>query len=457
MLNFIEKSLLNSSDIVIVCNYSGETLWKNKLAEETLSHEGARDLFVDPSDFDNMLEERFIGISDKTFSFKNGWLAHAVAVSFEDDDKYLVTFRDITDLILLTKENELVERVKAVGGLANNVAFDMATPLTVLLGRLSFLQAIEGGLDRNVRKQLRIIREHTNRISSTVSDLQMFASIDCDEVSQISPIALLSRSRARLLESDNTISVEFIVEPEIQAGDLQIRGDESLLQQALAALMESVAQSDVVGEIYAYLGKCNTSHCLKYQFQSVEPIIEDEEGWERLESSSTQALGFGVSVAVTIISYQGGVLFFRENNGSIIYKLALPIEDTGDSTNRKNGPSYRALLVDDEEGLLSLGKEILELNGHECHTVNTAEDALELLKTNEYNVVVTDVGLPGMSGLAFREVAVAKWPELAGKFVFVTGLSLSANLGVRLLQKPFTPNQLINVVDEVASEVSNKH
>ena len=144
----------------------------------------------------------------------------------------------------LAKENELVERVKAVGGLANNVAFDMATPLTVLLGRLSFLQAIEGGLDRNVRKQLRIIREHTNRISSTVSDLQMFASIDCDEVNQISPIALLSRSRARLLESDNTISVEFIVEPEIQAGDLQIRGDESLLQQALAALMESVQQFD---------------------------------------------------------------------------------------------------------------------------------------------------------------------------------------------------------------------
>jgi hypothetical protein len=56
-----------------------------------------------------------------------------------------------------------------------------------------------------------------------------------------------------------------------------------------------------------------------------------------------------------------------------------------------------------------------------------------------------------MSGLAFKEIAAAKWPELKGRFVLVTGLFLESTPGVRLLQKPFTPKQLIMMVREAGS------
>jgi CheY-like chemotaxis protein len=104
------------------------------------------------------------------------------------------------------------------------------------------------------------------------------------------------------------------------------------------------------------------------------------------------------------------------------------------------------LLVDDDEALLNLSREIIELEGHICDCVITADEALVILESQKYDLIITDVRLPGISGLAFREIAEAKWPDLQGRFVFVTGLSLQSTPGVRLLQKPFTPKQLINVV-----------
>ena len=55
------------------------------------------------------------------------------------------------------------------------------------------------------------------------------------------------------------------------------------------------------------------------------------------------------------------------------------------------------LVVDDDETLLEVLYELFS-GEHLCHTAVTAEDALELLRSQDYDVVVTDISMPGMSG-----------------------------------------------------------
>jgi len=72
------------------------------------------------------------------------------------------------------------------------------------------------------------------------------------------------------------------------------------------------------------------------------------------------------------------------------------------------------LIVDDDETILEALFELFS-DGHLCHTAPTAEEALKRLRTQDYDVVITDVSMPGMSGedlLGFIKVHRPKTPVL---------------------------------------------
>ena len=62
------------------------------------------------------------------------------------------------------------------------------------------------------------------------------------------------------------------------------------------------------------------------------------------------------------------------------------------------------LVIDDEEVIRSLIVEILETAGHDATGAESAERALELLDAGEFDLVVSDVIMPGLSGLELLEL-----------------------------------------------------
>ncbi len=64
-----------------------------------------------------------------------------------------------------------------------------------------------------------------------------------------------------------------------------------------------------------------------------------------------------------------------------------------------DGGQSRILIVDDEQNILALFRKILEKKGYEVHCASTGEEALEKLETELFDVVVSDLKMPGMSGL----------------------------------------------------------
>ncbi len=112
------------------------------------------------------------------------------------------------------------------------------------------------------------------------------------------------------------------------------------------------------------------------------------------------------------------------------------------------------LLVDDEPHLRSVLCEYLKFAGHSVIECRDGDEALERLKTQRADIVVSDVLMPGMDGLALCG-AMKTDPTLAAiPFLFVTARSVDSDMQAEMdrigdgsLLKPFEPANLLTAID----------
>ncbi|HEX5331464.1 MAG TPA: response regulator transcription factor [Cellulomonas sp.] len=108
--------------------------------------------------------------------------------------------------------------------------------------------------------------------------------------------------------------------------------------------------------------------------------------------------------------------------------------------------AHRALVVDDEEPLARLVAGYLERDGFEVHVAFNGLDALELARTVDPDVVVLDLGLPGMDGVevcrelrTFSDCYVVMLTARADEVDTLIGLAVGAD---DYVTKPFSPREL---------------
>lgn len=110
----------------------------------------------------------------------------------------------------------------------------------------------------------------------------------------------------------------------------------------------------------------------------------------------------------------------------------------------------KILLVDDEPEVLKILTRILKRAGHDvtpCSGVDEAQAALD--KGLAPHLLITDVALKGSTGKRVARLAQDKSPKT--RVIFISGYSNVAVGGQPVLQKPFTPTELIELVDRVMS------
>jgi CheY-like chemotaxis protein len=112
------------------------------------------------------------------------------------------------------------------------------------------------------------------------------------------------------------------------------------------------------------------------------------------------------------------------------------------------------LLIEDSELLREITAEFLEELGHRAIVVADAESALAKLGKESIDLVITDVSLPGMSGIAFARLVIRDWPDVpvvvASGFAEMTAEMLHKELSenVYVLTKPYSVTSLAKVIDE---------
>jgi DNA-binding response OmpR family regulator len=113
----------------------------------------------------------------------------------------------------------------------------------------------------------------------------------------------------------------------------------------------------------------------------------------------------------------------------------------------------RILVVDNDEKILSILKEYLELCHFNVETVSTGLEALQLLRTGTFSLLITDIVMPDISGLGLIEITRKEFPELP--IIAMTGFGKQVkNLASEqspdfYLEKPFNLNELSRIINNV--------
>jgi len=113
----------------------------------------------------------------------------------------------------------------------------------------------------------------------------------------------------------------------------------------------------------------------------------------------------------------------------------------------------KILVIDDEEAVRDLIREILEEMGNDCVCADSADAADEVLGHHAIDAVTLDLGMPGRGGLEWLEELYESHPELAQRTVVITGACLEADsverlaaCGAGIVAKPFTVESLFEIV-----------
>ena len=128
-------------------------------------------------------------------------------------------------------------------------------------------------------------------------------------------------------------------------------------------------------------------------------------------------------------------------------------------------PSERILIVDDEDQIRTLLARLLSAHGYECLAAESAAAARRVLNDTDVALVLSDVNMPGESGIDFSREVLAQYPDTA--VVMVTGMDdrRYAEVAIELgaygyVLKPFKPNELIinvgNALRRRALEIENR-
>jgi len=78
-----------------------------------------------------------------------------------------------------------------------------------------------------------------------------------------------------------------------------------------------------------------------------------------------------------------------------------------------NNANYKILVVDDDPGICELLARWLRREEFLCETAGSAGEALELLKGDSFELLLTDINMPEMTGLELQKAVGQQYPELA--------------------------------------------
>jgi CheY-like chemotaxis protein len=169
------------------------------------------------------------------------------------------------------------------------------------------------------------------------------------------------------------------------------------------------------------------------------------------------SLGFAGAAPGMSLAYD---LYFTPVHGAsgavegVLCALGVSEPALGNAEEAPAGP-LRILVVEDNADSQYLVCEMLRAFGHEADGVGHPNDALERLAGQRYDLLFTDVSLPGMSGVELARRAIGDAPSM--RVIFASGYGDSLLRHVEFpylsLQKPYELDQLQNALDKVAASL----
>ncbi|HEY4837752.1 MAG TPA: ATP-binding protein, partial [Candidatus Acidoferrales bacterium] len=356
------------------------------------------------------------------------------------------------------------EKMAAVGQLISGVAHELNNPLTAILGYSQLLSSNkfvnEQGADYvdKLYKQAR----RTHRI---VNNLLSFARQQKPERLPVRINQVIEDTLA-LREYDlriNNIHIHRDLERNLPLTGADPHQLQQVFLNILNNAVDAILERSDRGDIWVRTSQGDRS--IVAEFVDSGPGMQDTHRvFDPFYTTKPvgKGTGLGLSICYGIISEHGGEISVRNAAGQgAAVSVSLPVLPV---TSSSSGPGTvhayhaplagRVLLVDDEESVLELEKEILQSRGLTVLTARSGKEAMEALQRESVDLVVTDMKMPGeTTGRALYKWIRDQRPPLAQRVVFTMSdandedsRDLFESSGCPHIQKPFEVDVFWRVV-----------
>ena len=364
------------------------------------------------------------------------------------------------------------EKMALMGQIVAGIAHELNNPLTIVIGNIQLMLMRERN-EKSVESLSRI-QDGAERASKIVKNLLTFARQETPERKLVNVNTIIRKS-VELRSYELRVS-NVDVSTELDDALPETMADPHQLQQVFLNLIVNAehAMIEAHGKGLLRVTSRREEGKLLIFFSDDGPGIPNENLHRIFEPFFTtkavgKGTGLGLSICQGIIVEHGGKIDVESTVGrGTTFIIELPIQKWVPETpvvappaRVTSGAKRRILVVEDELQIRLLLQDILKALGHQVEIAGNGRIALGMIDNKNYDLIITDVKMPELSGSEFYAAIRRKGTALERKVIFVTGdlmnpetLNFVESTGRPWLGKPFDIDSITKTISECLSETT---
>ena len=410
------------------------------------------------------------------------WLeVMGIPVKWQSEPAGLFFIRDVTSKRTLERELIQAQKMEAIGTLASGVAHDLNNIFQIIAGYVQMGQEM-AVLDSRMKHFLAQIEKTVERASMVTRQLLVFSRKEktrreiIDVNKQIVSLSrLLQRVIPKMIRIDLRLSADagaifadpiqleqVLMNLALNARDAMPEGGELVIST------NRIKNRWEVPPLVASLGSRNSGEELvRIQVRDTGTGMAPEVRERIFDPFFTtkeegQGTGLGLAIVYGIVKRHGGWITCESEPGTgTTFSIFFPVcrDDEQSVEQGESGTEYAGkssetiLLIDDEEQIRDIGKNMLEKVGFQVITASSGEEALQLFKEEgeRVNLVLLDLNMPGMGGFRCLKRLKEMRPDI--KVIICTGylddetITKIRELNVEdFVHKPFRFSEILPII-----------
>jgi two-component system, cell cycle sensor histidine kinase and response regulator CckA len=368
------------------------------------------------------------------------------------------------------------QKLKAIGTLAGGIAHDFNNILAAVMGYTE-MALMDTDSASPVHRRLVNVLKSTNRAKDLVHQILTFSRQNDPEIRPLAPVPIIKETLKMLRASlPSTVKIQQWIpgrSPMIMADPTHVHQIlMNLCTNANHAMEEAGGTLEIrMAEVTCDAGTMESTQDLlpgKYLKLSVKDsgpgmspdVLERifDPYFTTKPNVDGDGSGLGLAVVHGIVHSHGGVIEVQSEPGTgTTVDVFFPVIETGEESELATGPvphgQENILLVDDEQTLVEVGRQMLERLGYHAVPRTSSVEALEAFRANpdRFDLVITDQTMPNMTGMELAKELQAIRPGIP--VILCTGFSEKISddkaLGLGILEFLFKPIALRDLADAV--------
>jgi len=406
----------------------------------------------------------------------------------------IIIWTDITDKIETENQKEEIrsqllkaQKMEAIGNLAGGIAHDFNNLITAIQGTadLAIMDINESKADtKSLQADLKDIISASKRAAELTNQLLLFSR---RRIMGFKPIQVNDTISGLIKIIKRLLTENISVHSELAPNLWTIDGDRSTLEQVImnlavnakdamphgGKLFISTENIIITQDTAVIIPESRPGKFVCITVSDTGTGIPDDIRENIFEPFFTtkdakNGTGLGLSVAYGIVQqHKGWINVYSEVGSGTTFKIFLPAgnkevsykQDDTVQVKNVNGHGEKILVVEDDESVRMTTVRALRRSGYQVVSAIHAEDAEEILsqQNGDFSLLLTDVVLPGKSGIELAHLVSAKFPDI--NIILGSGYTDAARLKAEILDKGYLfiqkPYEIFNLLTNVRQQIGN--